>query len=115
SVVICYSLEEAKKVYELEPNLMLAVGFNSWDHITNVEKSGLPLENLVALTPKELQPEAFYMKVHSMKIVTSLGNNGNIDTLNTGISAPMYNKIWESGADIICTDQPIFVHSLFQK
>lgn len=115
SVVICYSLDEAKKVYELEPNLMLAVGFNSWDHITNVEKSGLPLENLVALTPRELQPEAFYMKVHSMKIVTSLGTNGNIDTLNTEISAPMYNKIWESGADIICTDQPIFVHSLFQK
>jgi len=50
-----------------------------------------------------------------MKIVTSLGTNGNIDTLNTEISAPMYNKIWESGADIICTDQPIFVHSLFQK
>ena len=115
SVLICYSLEEAKKVYELEPSLMLAVGFNSWEHITNVEKSGLPLDNLVALTPKELQPEAFYMKVHSMKIVTSLGTNGNIDTLNTEISAPMYNKIWENGADIICTDQPIFVHSLFQK
>lgn len=115
SVVICYSLEEAKTVYALEPTLMIAVGFNSWEHITNVEKSGLPLENLVALTPKELQAESFYMKVHSMKIITSLGTNGNIDTLNTELSAPMYNKIWESGADIICTDQPIFVHSLFQK
>jgi glycerophosphoryl diester phosphodiesterase len=115
SVVICYSLEEAKTVYALEPTLMIAVGFNSWEHITNVEKSGLPLENLVALTPKEIQAESFYMKVHSMKIITSLGTNGNIDTLNTEISAPLYNKIWESGADIICTDQPIFVHSLFQK
>jgi len=115
SILICYSLDEAQSAHAIEPAMMLAVGFNNLEHISSIEKSGIPLDNLVALTPKELQEEAFYMKIHSMKIVTSLGTNGNIDTLNTEISAPKYNKIWESGADIICTDQPIFVHSLFQK
>ncbi|QRR01700.1 glycerophosphodiester phosphodiesterase family protein [Dyadobacter sandarakinus] len=116
SVLICYSLDEAKTAHRLAPDLMLAVGFNSRDHIDAVAKSGLPAERLVALTPRDLQDSPFYDKIHEMNIVASLGTNGNIDTLRTDVSKPMYQKLWESrGPDIICTDNPVFVNSLFVK
>lgn len=116
SVLICYSLNEAKLAHQLAPDLMLAVGFNSNDHIAGVEQSGLPMEQLVALTPRDLQEKSFYEKIHNLNVVSSLGTNGNIDTLRADASLPLYQKIWESGGpDIICTDNPVMVRSIFYK
>ena len=116
SVLICYSLKEAQLAHRLAPQLMLAVGFNSPEHIDAVEQAGLPLEQLVALTPKELQEGAFYQRIHDLNVASSLGTNGNIDTLQTTESRPLYQKIWDSGGpDIICTDNPILVQSIFYK
>lgn len=115
SVLICYSLDEAKFAHKLAPELMLAVGFNSREHIAAVEKSGIPLENLMALTSKDLQEKSFYDKIHDMNVISSLGTNGNIDTLQMSVSKPLYKKIAESGPDIICTDHPVLVQSLFVK
>jgi glycerophosphoryl diester phosphodiesterase len=116
SVLICYTLTEAKLAHQLAPDLMLAVGFNSRDHIAAVEQSGIPMSSLVALTTRELQEPAFYSKIHELNVVSSLGTNGNIDTLQTDISRPLYQKIWDSGGpDIICTDNPVLVQSIFRK
>lgn len=116
SVLICYSLEEAKQAHKLAPQLMLAVGFNSPGHIDTIEESGLPIEQLVALTPRELQDGPFYQRIHNMNVTSSLGTNGNIDTLQATESRPLYQKIWDSGGpDIICTDNPILVQSIFYK
>lgn len=116
SVLICYSLKEAQLAHQLAPQLMLAVGFNSPDHIDAVEQSGLPLEQLVALTPRELQEGAFYQRIHDLNVTSSLGTNGNIDTLQVAESRPLYQKIRDSGGpDIICTDNPILVQSIFYK
>ena len=116
SVLICYSLKEAQLAHQLAPQLMLAVGFNSPEHIDAVEQSGLPLEQLVALTPRELQEGSFYQRIHDLNVPSSLGTNGNIDTLQVAESRPLYQKIRDSGGpDIICTDNPILVQSIFYK
>lgn len=116
TVLICYSLQEALLAHKLAPQLMLAVGFNSTAHIDAVEQSGLPMEQLVALTPRELQDGPFYQRIHNLNVTSSLGTNGNIDTLQTAESRPLYQKIWDSGGpDIICTDNPILVQSIFYK
>jgi glycerophosphoryl diester phosphodiesterase len=116
SVLICYSLQEAQLAHKLAPQLMLAVGFNNPELIDAVEQSGLPLEQLVALTPRELQDGPFYQRIRDLNVASSLGTNGNIDTLQATESRPLYQKIWESGGpDIICTDNPILVRSIFFK
>ena len=115
SVLICYSLTEAQTAHKLAPELMLAVGFNSPAHIAAIEKSGIPLENLLALTPRDLQEKTFYQKIHDMNIISSLGTNGNVDTLQITASKPLYQKISKSGPDIICTDNPILVQSIFKE
>ncbi|MGG7666364.1 glycerophosphodiester phosphodiesterase family protein [Dyadobacter sp. BHUBP1] len=116
SVLICYSLKEAQLAHRLAPQLMLAAGFNSPEHIDAVEQSGLPLEQLVALTPRELQESSFYQRIHDLNVTSSLGTNGNIDTLQVAESRPLYQKLRDSGGpDIICTDNPILVQSIFYK
>jgi glycerophosphoryl diester phosphodiesterase len=116
SVLICYSLSEAKLAHQIAPDMMLAVGFNSNDHIEAVTKSGLPMEKLVALTPRDLQDKPFYDKIHNLNVLSSLGTNGNIDTLQASASRPLYQKLWERGGpDIICTDNPVLVQSIFYK
>ncbi|MCE6991641.1 glycerophosphodiester phosphodiesterase family protein [Dyadobacter sp. CY323] len=116
SVLICYSLGEARIAHQLAPDLMLAVGFNDKKLIAAVEKSGLPMENLVALTPRELQDMSFYEKIHQLNVIASLGTNGNIDTLQSSVSKSLYQKIVASGGpDIICTDNPVLVQNIFYK
>lgn len=116
SVLICYSLKEAQLAHQLAPQLMLAVGFNSPEHIDAVEQSGLPLEQIVALTPRELQESSFYQRIHDLNVTSSLGTNGNVDTLQVAESRPLYQKLRDSGGpDIICTDNPILVQSIFYK
>lgn len=116
SVLICYSLQEAQFAHKLAPQLMLAVGFNSLEHIDTIEQSGLPFEQLVALTPRELQDGSFYQRIHDLNVASSLGTNGNIDTLQATESRPLYQKIRDSGGpDIICTDNPILLQSIFYK
>ena len=115
SVLICYSLTEAKQAHQLAPDLMLAVGFNSNEHITAVENAGIPLDMLVALTPRELQDKPLYDRIHAMNVISSLGTNGNIDTLRADASLPLYQKIASNGPDIICTDNPILVQSIFKR
>nr|WP_295930443.1 glycerophosphodiester phosphodiesterase family protein [uncultured Dyadobacter sp.] len=116
SVLICYSLQEAQLAHRLAPQLMLAVGFNSMGQIDAIEQSGLPFDQLLALTPRELQEGSFYQRLHDLNVASSLGTNGNIDTLQTAESRPLYQKIRDSGGpDIICTDNPVLVNSIFNK
>ena len=105
-----------RNTHQLAPQLMLAVGFNSPEHIDAVEQSGLPLEQIVALTPRELQESSFYQRIHDLNVTSSLGTNGNVDTLQVAESRPLYQKLRDSGGpDIICTDNPILVQSIFYK
>lgn len=102
--LILYSLQEAKDFHAKYPHMMMAIGFNSWDHINAIEQSGLPFQNLVALTPQQLQPKAFYDKIHAMGIMTSASAFGNIDRLPADTLTAVYQQIFTTGGDIICTD-----------
>lgn len=115
SVLICYSLEDAEYVFSQTPDLILALGFNDEKRIQAIEKSRIPKGQILALTPRELQPDSYYERIHEMGISCSLGTNGNIDTLPLAFSKVMYNERFQAGADIICTDNPIEVAHLFNE
>lgn len=112
-IVICYSVAEAQFLHQRYPSLMLALGFNDAKAIETIEKSGLPYHNLVALTPGKLQPQGFYDRIHALGIMTSVGTNGNVDTLPFTQAKPLYDQILQRG-DIICTDSLQRVQTLFQ-
>lgn len=113
TVLICYSLKDAEYVYRKKPNLMLALGFNQEAQIAAIEKSSIPKDQLVALTPREIQPASYYERIHALGISCSLGTNGNIDTLTLTDSKALYWERFKAGADIICTDRPVEVARIF--
>lgn len=113
SVLICYSLKDAEYVYQYKPDLMLALGFNQEVQIAAIEQSSIPKDQLVALTPREIQSPAYYQRIHQLGISCSLGTNGNIDTLPSTQSKMMYLERFRAGADIICTDHPEQVAKMF--
>lgn len=113
AVLICYSLKDAEYVHSKKPNLMLALGFNQEPQILAIDKSSIPKSHLVALTPREIQPAAYYERIHNWGITCSLGTNGNIDTLAFDVSKPLYQERFKAGADIICTDRPVEVAKVF--
>lgn len=113
SVMICYSLKDAEYVYLKKPNLMLALGFNQEAQIAAIEKSVIPKDQLVALTPREIQSAGYYERIHALGISCSLGTNGNIDTLPLANSKALYWERFKAGADIICTDRPVEVARIF--
>ena len=113
AVLICYSLKDAEYVYRKKPNLMLALGFNQEAQIAAIEKSVIPKDQLVALTPRDIQPASYYERIHALGISCSLGTNGNIDTLTLVDSKALYWERFKAGADIICTDRPVEVARIF--
>lgn len=113
AVLICYSLKDAEYVYRKKPNLMLALGFNQESQIAAIEKSVIPKDQLVALTPRDIQPAGYYGRIHALGISCSLGTNGNIDTLPSAASKALYWERFRAGADIICTDRPVEVARIF--
>ncbi len=112
-VVICYTVAEAQKLHQQFPSLMLALGFNDEKAIDTIQKSGIAFRNLVALTPSQVQPAAFYDRIHQMGIMTSWGANNTVDKLPFTQAKAQYQDALLTGADIICTDSLERVQSLF--
>ncbi|WP_264523043.1 glycerophosphodiester phosphodiesterase family protein [Flavobacterium sp. N502536] len=103
-IIICYTLNDAIILNKMYPKLMLALGFNSLDDIETIKHSGLPFENLIALTPNELKEKTFYDQIHSMGIMVSFSAQGGVDLEYSKKRGASYKKVFDHGGDIICTD-----------
>lgn len=116
AIVIVYSLEDALKVYELNPELMISLGLTSEQEIEAFLASGIPAENILAFTGLELQTPAFYERLNDLGIPTILGTFNTADLLTeTPDQMQYYRQYWEGGVDIIATDLPIEVGEYLQK
>jgi glycerophosphoryl diester phosphodiesterase len=113
--VICYSLADAQRVRTTYPKLWLAVGVNSLDDLDRFERSDLPKERLIALTPQKLQPASFYERLHKLGILSSVGTYGvgQLDEKPMPEASSGYKEIVRQGGDIITTDRPLEVSGLF--
>jgi glycerophosphoryl diester phosphodiesterase len=115
--IICYSVEDAVFVLKQNPDFMVALGFNSKSQLDMIKKSGIPYSNLIALTPAKLLEKSFYDEIHKMGIVCAMGTygKGNPDESPESEAAQQYLYIVQYGIDIITTDKPLYVRSVFEK
>jgi glycerophosphoryl diester phosphodiesterase len=113
--VICYSMAEAQKVRDRYPSLWLAVGVNDMAGLERLEKSPLASGRLIALTPQKLQPVAFYERLHKLGVLASVGTygTGQLDEKPLSEATTGYHDLVKQGGDIITTDRPLEVSSLF--
>jgi len=105
-VVITYSARDAKRVYELAPELMLSVSIRNQEELGWMRDTGIPWSNMVAFTGTSLKKAQFYDQLHQLGISCILGTLGNLDKSAAARGDRMYSQWRRLGVDIFATDRP---------
>ncbi|RZS98550.1 glycerophosphodiester phosphodiesterase family protein [Cecembia calidifontis] len=107
AAVITYSVDAARKIHRLHPELMLSVTIRNEEELERFENSGIPVDRWIAFTGTSERPEAFNAMLHERGVFTILGVLGNIDRSAIARGDQIYAEFVEKGADILATDRPI--------
>ena len=107
AAVITYSLEAAKKVHQLHPDMMLSVTIRNDGELKRFEGSGIPVDQWIAFTGTSERPKEFNVKLHDLGVFTILGVLGNLDKSAIARGDQVYVDFVNNGADILATDRPI--------
>ncbi|MCK4677997.1 MAG: glycerophosphodiester phosphodiesterase family protein, partial [Bacteroidales bacterium] len=73
AVIITYNIEQAKEVYNLNPDLMISASIRNDEELNSILVSGIPLENIIAFTGTSLKSASFYDNLHVKGIYCILG------------------------------------------
>lgn len=107
AAVITYSVDAARKIHRLHPELMLSVTIRNEEELERFENSGIPVDRWIAFTGTSERPEAFNAMLHERGVFTILGVLGNLDRSAIARGDQIYAEFVEKGADILATDRPI--------
>lgn len=115
AAIITYRIEDAKTVHSLNPDLLISVSAGDEGALTQIEKSGIPAQNLLGFVGTREPDAAHYQKVHTMGIKTILGTLGNLDQRAAAKGDDsVYLRYIKNGANIIATDRPLEVAKVLQ-
>ncbi|MBT0811829.1 glycerophosphodiester phosphodiesterase family protein [Litoribacter ruber] len=107
AAVITYNFKDAKKIHDLNPDLMLSVTIRNEEEIKRFEDTGVPWENVIAFTGLSERTREFNQRLHDRGVFTILGVLGNLDKMAEAGGDELYVKFVQNGADILATDRPI--------
>lgn len=107
--LITYSLDAARKLNHLAPDLMLSVTIRNEQELSAVLASGIPKENIIAFTGLAERSAEFNQQLHLQGIFAILGVLGNLDKRAEARGDKIYRDFVSKGADILATDRPIEV------
>jgi len=114
SIIITYNLEQAKKAYEIVPQLLLSVSARNEKELDRLVNSNIPTKNMLAFTGTRLSSDSLYKKIHSLGIKTILGTLGNLDSKAKAKGDTLYLKWVEKGIDVLATDRPFEAYKAIQ-
>ncbi|GAB3507041.1 glycerophosphodiester phosphodiesterase family protein [Emticicia fontis] len=106
-VIITYDVNQAKKVYELDPNLMISVTIRDLKEYERHQQAGIPDKNMVAFIGTREPNKEFNEFLHKKGICTILGTLGNLDKMAIAKGDHIYKGFVNNGADILSTDRMI--------
>lgn len=114
-VIITYNINDAKKVHQLAPNLMISLSIRNEEEFNRWRASGIPAKNIIAFTGTNRKNASFYAKLHREGIPCIQGTIGNIDRQATAKGNRIYSELIQQGADILATDRPLEAAQSCQK
>jgi glycerophosphoryl diester phosphodiesterase len=115
SIIITYSIDQAKRVHNLAPNLMLSVSARNDRELNDLLKSGIPTTNMLAFTGTRLSQAVLYKRLEELNILSILGTLGNLDGRAAARGDHLYREWKDLGINIIATDRPFEVHAVLNK
>ena len=118
AIVMAYTYEEAKQVYQRNPDIMMQVFVSTPDKVQEFDQTGVPWENIIAFVSHQMpdNPAVFEM-IHKKGALAVLGTSRNLD--KELLAKPEDGETLKSAyqnlykyADIIETDLPVLVGKL---
>lgn len=115
SVIITYNATDAKKVYELNQNLMISVGIFNTEDYERLSALGIPDKNMIAFIGTK-EPKAELVDfLHQKGIPTILGVLGNLDKKAEANGNKTYRSFLDLGVDVLSTDRPEAVYEEIRR
>lgn len=119
AAVITYNLADAKRVYDLNPNLMISMNIGNEEQLQNALSAGIPAKNIIAFTGTRQPSPELNQQLHKLDIMTIFGTLGGLDEKAEALSKKkaqtLYRQCVEEGVDILATDRPIEVSRAIRK
>lgn len=113
-VIITYDVNQAKKVYQLDPSLLISVSIRDMKEYERHQKAGIPDRNMLAFIGTRVPNKELCDFLHQKGICTILGTLGNLDKMAASKGDDLYKKWVNLGADILSSDRPIEAHKAIQ-
>lgn len=113
AVVMAYSFEDAKRIYDLDPDIMMQVFVPDKEAVSRFEKTGIPWENVIAFVTHNPIDDSYteLLKLINAKgVMTVIGTSRTLDQAYTSgkidfeALAERYREVIRAGADIIEAD-----------
>lgn len=112
AIVIVYSLDDAKKCYEMDKNIMMEVMMPHKEAMSKFEATGIPWSNIVAfVTHTQPADVTIYQQLHDKGVMCIIGSSRTIDRQylrseqkDKQLLTEKYQSLIHSGADIIEAD-----------
>lgn len=119
AAVITYNLQDAKLLYDSNPNLMLSISISDETKLQETLQTGIPPKNIIAFTGTRAPSPDLNKKLHELGILTIFGTLGSLDKQAAASSRKksieMYRQYIEDGVDILATDRPIEAAKAIRK
>lgn len=111
SVIMAYSFEDARKVYDLDSDIMMQVFMADGAAVSRFAQTGIPWENVVAfITHMEPREADIFERINQYGTMTIMGSSRTIDRafssgeIDESEMQRRYLTLAKSGADIIEAD-----------
>lgn len=106
AIVITYNANQAAKVHELAPDLMISATVKSPEDLERLNKMGVPNDKIIAFVGITEPSKSLYEYLHGKGISTILGTMGNLDrSAKANANKTIYSDLIANGADVLSTDE----------
>ena len=113
--VITYNAQDAAKIYQLDPNLMMSVTIRNHAEYDRLHELGVPDNRMVAFVGVKEPEVELYQFLHQKGIACILGTLGNLDKQAAAKGDQVYKTFVQNGADIMSTDRPLEMAKVVYK
>ena len=109
-VLIAYSIEAARKLHDLAPEMLISLSLDSPAALDEAVAAGIPSDRIVAFTGTRLPRPDLHEALDQADVEVIFGTLGRGDSIDSRIADfgmdERYAELGEAGVDIIATDRP---------
>lgn len=109
AAVITYNAQDAARLNQLDPNLMISVTIRNRAEYDRLHELGVPDNRMIAFVGVKEPEKDLYDFLHRKGIACILGTLGNLDKQAVAKGDQVYQTFARNGADIMSTDRPLEV------